>query len=192
MSKAGKVLTTLGIIGLVAVLITIYVVANSAQNTAQANRDLLSPHLSTHVMAGGAVEFKDLFKQAVGEKENPEQVKDKYVWLTVIVENKGLSEVEDITTVVDLNADVDKIYTTIKPTRYWGGVEVKKKQTGAEFSLGSMDQDESVYMFLGLQPEGFQGEAPFDQKERQLWKRDYKMFFEKVQVNAGDFQKVMY
>lgn len=193
MGAKGKTLTTLGIIGLVAVLIFIYVVANSAQNMAQDNRDMVSPHFETHLIAGGPIELEDLFKEAVGEEGDPAKIEPQYLWLTVLVKNAGLNEVEGIATSVSLDTKIYKIYTTLKPTRYWGGVEVEeKKENQARFTLDSLDKDESFAIFLGLQPEGFEGEPPFDQKERQLWKRDYRIFFQKVTLTAGDFEKIMY
>lgn len=193
MSTKGKTLTTLGIIGLVAVLIFIYAVANSAQNMAQDNRDMISPHLDTTLIAGGPTELKDLFKEAVGEEKDPAKIEPQYVWLTVLVENAGVNEVEEIATSVSLDTKIHKIYTTVKPTRYYGGVEVvEKKKNQAKFTLHSVGKDESFAVFLGLQPEAFEGEPPFDQKERQLWRRDYRIFFQKVRLTAGDFEKIIY
>ncbi len=193
MGAKGKTLTILGIIGLVVVLIFIYVVANSAKNLAQSNRDIISPHLDTHIIAGGPTELGDLFKDAVGKEEDPEKIKAKYVWITVLVKNTGLSDVEDIATVVSLNSKIHKIYTACRPIRYYGGIKVEeRKENEASFTMDSLDEDESFGIFLGLQPETFEGKSPFDQKECQLWKRDYRISFQKVKITTDDFQKVMY
>ncbi len=185
-------MTTLGVIGLLVVLIFIYVVANSAKNLAQSNRDLISPHLDIHVIAGGPTELKDLFKEAVGEEEDPAKIKAKYVWITTLVKNTGLSEVEDIATAIDLNSKIHKIYTA-QPRRYYGKIELgERKENEARFTTGSLDKDNSFVIFLGLQPETFQGKSPFDQRERRLWKRDYRISFQKVKITTDDFQRVVY
>ena len=192
MSTKGKTLSTLGVIGLAAVLITIYVIANRAQNLAQSNRDMISPRLDIHVIAGGPAELEDLFKAAIGKDENAEEMRDKYVWITVLVENKGLSEVEDITTAVDLNSEIHKIYTA-HSRKYWGKVKLEEKEENtAKFTVGSLNKDESFVIFLGLQPKLFEGKPPFDQIEHQLWKRDYRVSFQEVKITTTDFQKVVY
>ena len=108
MGAKGKTLTTLGVIGLLVVLIFIYVVANSAKKLAQSNRDLITPHLGVHVIAGGPGELKELFKDAVGKEEDPAIIKAKYVWITTLVKTTGLYEVKDIATAIDLNSKIHK------------------------------------------------------------------------------------
>jgi len=107
-------------------LITIYVVANSAQNLAQDNRDMISPHLDIHVIAGGPTELEGFFKAAIGEDENAGKIRDRYVWITVLAKNtknKGLSEVKDITTAINLNSKIHKIYTA-HSRKYWEKVNL--------------------------------------------------------------------
>lgn len=192
MGAKGKTLTTLGVIGLLVVLIFIYLVANSAKKLAQSNRDLITPHLGVHVIAGGPTELKELFKDAVGKEEDPAKIKAKYVWITTLVKNTGLSEVKDIATVIDLNSKIHKIYTA-QPKRYYDKIKLEeRKENEARFTTGGLRKDNSFVIFLGLQPETFEGKPPFDQKERQLWKRDYRISFQKVKITTDDFQKVVY
>jgi len=192
MGTKGKVLTTLGVIGLLVALITIYVVANSAQNLAQSNRDMISPRLDIHVIAGGPTELEDLFKVAVGEDEDAGEIRDRYVWITVLVKNTGLSDVENIATAIDLNSEIHKIHTT-HSRKYWGKVELEEREKNeARFTVGSLNKNDSFVIFLGLQPEAFEGKSPFSQKERQLWKRDYRVSFQKAEITTDDFQKVVY
>ena len=121
MSTKGKALTTVGVIGLLVALVAIYVVANDARNLAQGNRSMISPHLDINVIAGGPTELEDLFKNAVGKDEDAKEIRDKYVWITVLVKNTGLSDAENITTAVDLNSEIREIYTALS-RKYWGKV----------------------------------------------------------------------
>jgi len=192
MGAKGKVLTTLGVIGLLATLIAIYTVANKAQNLAQGNRDMISPRLDIHVIAGGPTELEDLFKDAVGKDADAEEIKNKYVWITVLVENTGLPDAENIVTAIDLNSKIHEIHT-VHSRKYWGKVNLdKREENKARFTVGSLSKDNSFVIFLGLQPKTFEGKSPFDQKERQLWKRDYRISFQMVKITTDGFQKVVY
>jgi len=192
MGTKGKTLSTLGVIGLLVALVTIYVVANSAQNLAQDNRDMISPHLDIHVIAGGPTELENFFKAAIGEDENAGEIRDRYVWITVLAKNKGLSEVKDITTAINLNSKIHKIYTA-HSRKYWEKVRLEEKEeNAAKFTVDSLSKDDSFVIFLGLQPELFEGKSPFNQRERQLWKRDYRVSFQKVEITTNGFQKVVY
>jgi hypothetical protein len=111
MSTKGKVLTILGVIGLLVALVAIYVVANSAQDLAQSNREMISPRLDIQVIAGGPTELEDLFKAAVGKDEDAKEIRNKYVWITVLVKNTGLSDVENIAAVIELDSKIHKIHT---------------------------------------------------------------------------------
>ena len=191
MGTKGKVLTTLGVIGLLVALITIYVVANSAQDLAQSNREMISPRLDIHVIAGGPTELEDLFKAAVG-KDDAEEIRNKYVWITVLVKNTGLSDVENIAAAIKLDSKIHKIHTA-HSRKYWGKVKLEEREENeASFTVNSLSKDNSFAIFLGLQPETFESKFPFGQKERQLWKRDYRVSFQKVKITTNDFQKVVY
>jgi len=192
MGTKGKTLTTLGVIGLLVVLLFIYVVANSAKNLAQSNRDLITPHLDIHVIAGGPTELEDSFKDAIGKEEDPAKIRAEYVWVTTLVKNTGLSEVKDIAIAIDLNSKIHEIYTS-QPGRYYNKIKLaERKENEARFTAGGLSKDNSLVIFLGLQPETFEGKPPFDQKERQLWKRDYRISFQRVKITTDDFQKIVY
>lgn len=194
MKKGNKALATLGVFGLLIVLIAIYVVAQGAKNLAQENRSMIDPNLEIQLIAGGSEEFGDLFKEGmknVSEELSLEKLRADYLWITVLVKNAGLAEVEDVRTVVELDSEIYKIYTA-QPKKYYGKIKLEeKKENKVNFIATSLGEGNSFAIFLGLQPEIFE-KRPFGYQERQLWKRDYRIFFQRLEVTSGDFQEVAY
>lgn len=194
MKAKNKGLVTVGVLGLLIALIAIYAVAQGGKNLARGNRSMISPNLEIQLIAGGPEELRDLFKEGIRnakEESVLEKMEAEYLWITVLVKNAGLSEMEDITTVVGLDSEIHKIYTA-QPRKSYGKVRLeKKKDCEVEFVTRRLGEGNSFAIFLGLQPESFE-KGPFSHQERQLWKRDYRIFFRRLEITSGDFQKVMY
>lgn len=179
-------------IGLMAaVAIWIFTIANEAKNLAMEHEYLLNePKYQVSYVAGGPQRFKDKFKEAFDT--NKQKIKaEGYLWSTLIVENTGNSDAQDIEIEDHAAIDIAKIGVA-EPGYGYNEVntDYNQKDKKATINLQELPTDTKVYVFIAMEPKEIK--KPYNQESHRVWSQVYDSYQEKVVVSSYGSEDTVY
>lgn len=171
---------------LVIVAIWLFNLANSANNLATENAKLIQvPEYNIYHVAGGPERFSSEFEDAV--EEVTEEITNGYLWSSIIVENRGSEDDEDVEINIKTAIAVEKVF--VDAPGYYNDAEVEHEQGSKEVTVNidEFDNNDQTTIFIGMLPEDY--EKPLNQKK---WVKEYQTYLEEVTVDSSKTEARLY
>ncbi len=124
---------------------------------------------------------------ASSELEKFKKEMDSNLWIGVSIRNRGLKTATDVSTRVRLTTPVTAIYGFNATT--YARLETKEGGVGKAEALLNwtyLEPRNVALIFLGVRPEDFHGKSPYSKQDMQMWSKDFKAYFEFVEVKSKE------
>ncbi len=123
-------------------------------------------------------------------KEPLEKLKKEFtshLWIAVMIRNRGLQSATDVLTRVQLTTPI----TALQGYSLTGYAKMEAKEGGIGKEMASVNWNyiepaTTAVTLIGVQPKDFGGKAPFSKKDTSLWSRDFRLYFELVEVKSKE------
>jgi len=112
---------------------------------------------------------------------------DSHLWIAVMTRNRGLQSAKEVLTRVQLTTPITALQG-FSSTGY-ARMEVKDGGIGKETASVNWNYIEpaiTAVALIGVQPQDFEGKAPYSKKDMRLWSRDFRLYFELAEVKSEE------
>lgn len=112
---------------------------------------------------------------------------DSHLWIAVMIRNRGLQSATEVLTRVQLTTPITALQG-FTSTGY-ASMEVKEGGIGKETASVNWNYIEpaiTAVTLIGVQPKDFGGKPPYSTKDMRTWSRDFRLYFELVQVKSKE------
>lgn len=126
----------------------------------------------------------------LGGTDGPAQLKkefDSHLWIAVMTRNRGLQSATEVLARVQLTTPITALQG-FSSTGY-ANMEVKEGGIGKETASVNWNYIEpaiTAVTLIGVQPKDFDGKPPYSTKDMRTWSRDFRLYFELVQVKSKE------
>lgn len=167
-------------------IIWVYTIANNANNQASQNAAAVQiPEYDLSYVAGGPERFSEDFTTATEEAENVNP--GNYLWSTVILENNGESDAEEVELNITAAIPVRSVYFSTTDRFVDAEVSETEEPKVVTINMESLDAEESFKVFLGMNPPEYS--RPFDLKK---WANEYQTYLEKISIESDQASASLY
>jgi hypothetical protein len=185
----GKTMFYIIVAVLAVALIWVYSIANTANKMATENADAVRvPEYKVYHVAGGPGRFASEFEGASEGVENVNQ--GDYLWSSIIVQNVGEEDDEDIEINITAAIPIEKVY--FATTDRFVGEVVSQEENANEVTINmdGFDINENIMVFIPMLPTGY--EKPFDKLDNEVWGKEYQSYLEKVTIESDMTEVTIY
>jgi len=123
---------------------------------------------------------------AKDEMDNFKKEFESYLWIAVMIRNKGLEPATDVLTRVQLTTPIMALHGL---SSAYTKMEVKEGGKGKEMASVNWSYIEPAIMavtLIGVQPEDFGGKPPYSKKEMRTWARDFRLYFVLAEIKSKE------
>ena len=145
----------------------------------------------TQVFALTLANFEPTFARvtrqfAQDEMDNFKKEFESYLWIAVMIRNKGLEPATDVLTRVQLTTPIMALHGL---SSAYAKMEVKEGGKEKEMASVNWSHIEPAIMavtLIGVQPEDFGGKPPYSKKEMRTWARDFRLYFVSAEIKSKE------
>jgi hypothetical protein len=112
---------------------------------------------------------------------------DSHLWIAVMTRNRGLQSATEVLARVQLTTPITALQG-FSSTGY-ANMVVKEGGIGKETASVNWNYIEpaiTAVTLIGVQPKDFDGKPPYSTKDMRTWSRDFRLYFELVQVKSKE------
>ncbi len=123
---------------------------------------------------------------AKDEMDNFKKEFESYLWIAVMIRNKGLEPATDVLTRVQLTTPIMALHGL---SSAYAKMEVKEGGKEKEMASVNWDYIEPTLVavtLIGVQPEEFGGKPPYAKKDMRVWARDFRLYFELAEIKSKE------
>ncbi len=167
-----------------ALVIWIFTIAFGARGTANQNAELLrTPGFQISHVVGGPQRFAENYKDVENVDTEEKVNEDQYLWSTLIIKNTGNKEADELNFKIKTLLPMQKVLIT--PPGWSNDVKISldNKKKSADISMQELDTGEEAYIFIAMEPAGYN--KPYDLSARQRWLHEYDIYLEKITVETN-------